>query len=150
MVKISNKKKMMVYYNILMIIFQINFFWGISTFFLSVTSLYIHISNITLALAIILIFKRLHYFEYEFSGEVISLKMYHIFKKSYLSSLEIPKEKLYSYKLDKSLWSYTLWLSINSDKANRKPLLKYTLYGIDAIHYNSIDNSLKIAVKARF
>lgn len=81
------------------------------------------------------------YFDYEHSGEVISIKYYHPWKKGRVKpAIELPKNKLDSYDIQTKKGLQKLHLIVKG--SNRKLCFKYNLWNISEQQIKTISESL--------
>lgn len=94
---------------------------------------------------VLILFWRLisiRYFDYEHSGEVISIKYYHPWKKGrIIPAIELPKQKLDSYDIQTKKGLRKLHLIVNG--SNGKLSFKYNLWNISQQQIKTISESLK-------
>lgn len=82
-------------------------------------------------------------FDYENSGEVVTIRYYHPFKIGRIDPcMEIPKNNLASFNIRKEKFFSRLCLTISGNR-NKKIHLWYTLYGISKHQIKEIESSLK-------
>lgn len=91
---------------------------------------------------LILLFFRMRYFEFDSSGEVISIKSYHpVFKSSERRS-EFPKQKLQDFKVKKNFGGADL--KINLKMADKKSTsIKFSIQGFSLNQVKNIEKTLQ-------
>lgn len=80
-------------------------------------------------------------FIYEFSGEVITIKIFHPFKKTHIHPcMEFPKDSLKDYSITKSIYGHQLKLYLKSER--RKEIRVKCKFSIDREQLINLSNSL--------
>ena len=86
----------------------------------------------------------LKYFDYEHSGEVISIKYCHPWKTGRITpAIELPQTKLASFDIKKSLSGKKLCLTVNGSR--NKMQFKYNLWELSSQQIGKIKQSLQNA-----
>jgi hypothetical protein len=93
-------------------------------------------------MALVLLFKNyFRYFDYENSGEVITIKSRNAYMKK-ISLTEIPKEKILDFEIDILFYSAVLKLVLRSNKRT-KIAVYYRLTGLGQENLIRLHNSLR-------
>lgn len=148
---LSNKKRIKLYCRIVIFLVIINTFFSFFLFFsdnqFSKSTLLKAIS-IVLFLILIVVYYRLRYFEYDFSGEVISLKSYHPLCLWPEKRIEFPKDMLENYKIiaTTSVTELNLYFRPFKEKLVR---IHFDIHGLGKAEINGLKNSLENIDKER-
>lgn len=115
--KIDNKSnvRFQLRLHILLLIGIILFLAGLAIFFTGIfhTAGFIGLAVVAYSIVKIL---RFHYVEYENSGEVLSLRSYHVFSNKYDGrQIELPVDKVLKLYIEKSFWINYLIINIKKD-----------------------------------
>ena len=115
--KIDNKSnvRFQLRLHILLLIGIILLLAGLAIFFTGIfhTAGFIGLAVVAYSIVKIL---RFHYVEYENSGEVLSLRSYHVFSNKYDGrQIELPVDKVLKLYIEKSFWINYLIINIKKD-----------------------------------
>lgn len=142
--KITNKRRAVFRLNTLIILALLNFLYQVyltkffSNFYLFSFSLFILIN-----LVIIIFILRLEYFEYDSSGEVISIRTKHPLFRNTEKRTEFPKDRLYDFWISQNCLG-TIYLKFGVENYNSKKIkVNHKLYCCDKENLRKIQTSIQ-------
>ena len=140
--KVTNRRTAMLYTRCFLALVGVNLLLFICLLLTNLQSnLYLWVTFFGILGILFLLFKRTKFFEYENSGEVITIRNHHFWKTNKMeASLEFPFLKLDHYHLRKK----TLSLIIKSDRG-KYLTFSYRLCGLSSNQYKSLKKSLQFS-----
>lgn len=148
---LNNKKKLSIYALGYMIIFfgsilGVGFMWMRNPFDSFIVLKYIFLVTGGISL---LLYINTKYFEYDCSGEIISLKTYHPLLRHRERRTEFPKDKLKNFNISDQYLGTEINLLFNSYKPSPVKI-KYNINGLNKKQVNQLKNSLQKIVKSNY
>ncbi len=140
--KISNKKNIKYYFRF--IVFLMTGLFSFTIYILSAKNILDYFFPYTFLLFVLLgiILSKVKYFEYDSSGEIVSIKHFYLwnrFQNQY--SFEVPKSKIINYQIIKRQFCPELILYIESRKA-RAVKNHFRIHGLTKKQLRQIEKSL--------
>lgn len=149
MMKISNSKRVKYILEIFLVLLLLVTFCFCFSFMVSfeISERYLFCTRVVLMVIFLLLLARiwsLKYFEYEHSGEVITIRSYHPVRKSMMvaPSLEVPKDQVLTFGIVKSKLHTYLVLTING-RRDKQLTFNYNLYGMSRYQVRNIEKTLQ-------
>lgn len=143
--KISNKNIVGFRLKIIELLILLHFPIFFILFFVRISNSYKEELGILLAVSFLLltfIFFRMRYFEFDSSGEVISIRSYHPVFKNIEKRAEFPKQKLQDYKIEKNTGGAVMKVYLKMiEKKNTS--VQYSIQGFNKDKVQKLEKTLQ-------
>lgn len=143
--KITNKNKIEIQFRLIGLLILCDFLVLFFLFFLQKNLSFKEEAGIAsgiLFIVLLVLFYRMRYFEFDSSGEVISIRSYHPVFRTLERRTEFPKQKLRDYKIENNGGAAVM--KIYLQMLERKNVaIKYSIHGLGRNKIQKLQNSLQ-------
>lgn len=143
--KISNKNTVGLRLKVIELLILLHLPVFFVLFFVRISNSYKEELGMLLAISffiLTILFFRMRYFEFDSSGEVISIRSYHPVFKNIEKRAEFPKQKLQDYKVEKKTDGAVMKVYLKMLE-KRNSSVQYSIQGFDKIKVQRLERTLR-------